>query len=221
MFYVAIGVLMAIIVAAGFWASYFLPLFNSPGGRSAVIHFHAAIYAGWIALFVTQAALAATGRLSQHRHLGRVGIGYGVLVIVVGVVTTLNQYAGVIRANGLEQSLAYPIWPLIDMMIFAPFFGLAVALRHKPELHKRLMIVAMTSLLIAPAGRLPVSLSQVYLVWLSPIILAVAYDLIKQRSVHPVYVAGLAILYASSFRPRLMQTEAWPDFARWLGSLLI
>lgn len=220
-FFVVAGGVMAVIVVAGFWNSYFRPLISGTSGHSGVIHFHALVYLGWIALFLTQAVLAATGRIESHRRAGRVGIAYGVLVIVVGVVTTLYQYAAVIRARGLEASLWFPIWPLIDMLIFAPFFLLAVLLRHKPEIHKRLMIIAMTTLLIAPAGRLGLSITLTQLVWLFPILLGLAYDLFRHRRVHWVYVMGVAVLYASSYRPRLMRTDLWPEFARWLGALLV
>jgi hypothetical protein len=126
-------------------------------------------------------------------------------------------YAGD-SASGLDESLAYPIWPLIDMVIFAPFFGLAVAYRHKPEIHKRLMIVATTTLLIAAAGRMPVPVPLSRVVWFSPILLGLAYDLFKSRPVHPVVVIGLVVLFVSSFRDGLMQTDLWLAFARLLGA---
>jgi hypothetical protein len=220
-FFVVAGGVMVMIVVAGFWNSYFRPLVAGTSGKSGVIHFHALVYLGWIAMFLTQAALAATGRIESHRRAGKVGIAYGVLVIVVGVGATLYQYAGLIRARGLEASLWFPIWPLIDMLLFTPFFLLAVLLRRKPEIHKRLMIVAMTSLLIAPAGRLGLSVMLTQLVWLSPILLGLAYDLFRHRRVHWVYVMGVGILYASSYRPGLMRTDLWPEFARWLGALLV
>lgn len=45
--------------------------------------------------------------------------------------------------------------PLTDIMVFVPFFAAAWLLRHKPELHKRLIIVATTMLLIAAVHRIP------------------------------------------------------------------
>lgn len=212
---------MALIALIGFWPSYFGPLLRLAAERSPVIHFHAAVNVGWLALVITQVVLAATGRLATHRKLGRLGIGYGILVIAVGLGTTLYQFAGQVRANGLDESLAYPTWPLIDMAIFTPFFVLAVSYRNKPEIHKRLMIVATTTLLIAAAGRMPLSFNLVRLVWFSPILLGLAYDLFKRRTVHPVYIVGLAVLYISSFRDSLMATTAWPAFTRWLGVLLV
>lgn len=212
---------MTLIVLVGFWPSYFGPLVRLSVERSAVIHFHAVVYMGWLALFITQAWLAATGRIAAHRRLGRVGIGYGVVVIVVGVATTLHQFAGRIEANGLDASLAYPTWPLIDMAIFAPFFALAVAYRRRPEVHKRLMVVATTALLVAAAGRMPLEPTWVRVVWFSPILLGLAYDGFKRHQVHPVYVIGLAVLFASGFRDAVMQTEPWQSFVRWLGAALV
>ena len=219
--FVIVGGVVALIVVAGFWDSYYRPLLGGASGHSGVIHFHAAVYLGWVALFLIQAALAGTGRIRMHRQVGKAGIAYGVLVIVVGVSTTLYQYAELIRSRGLESSLWFPIWPLIDMLIFTPFFMLAVLCRHKVQLHKRLMIVAMATLLIAPAGRLGLSVIPTQLVWFSPILLGLTFDLVRHRCVHWVYLVGLAVLYVSSFRPKLMRTEMWPEFARWLGNLLV
>ena len=219
-FYIASGGVMTLIALVGFWPSYFGPLLRFDAARSAVIHFHAAVYVGWLALFMIQVVYAATGKVRQHRKLGQIGIAYGVLVILVGLGTTLFQYAGQIEENGLEASLEYPTWPLIDMAIFAPFFGLAVAWRHRPEVHKRLMIVATTTLLIAAAGRMPLEFNLVRVVWFSPILLGLAYDLLKRHAVHPVYVIGLVVLFVSSFRDGLMATDSWPALMRWLGTLI-
>ena len=219
-FYVATSSLMALLVLIGFWPSYFGPLLRLAVERSVVIHIHAVVYVGWLALFITQAALAAVGQTQRHRQLGRIGIGYGALVIVVGLVTTLYQFAGRIGAQGLEQSLAYPTWPLIDMAIFTPFFVSAAAFRDRPEIHKRLMIVATTTLLIAAVGRMALPPAIERVVWFSPILLGLAYDLIKRGLVHPVYVIGLIVLFVSSFRDGLMETNVWPAFVRWLGTIV-
>lgn len=220
-FYVAASALMAVIVLVGFWPSYFGPLVRLSVERSAVIHFHAVVYVGWLALFITQVGLAAAGHVKRHRQLGQIGIAYGVLVILVGLLTTLYRYAEEIRGSGLEASLEYPTWPLIDMVIFTPFFAAAVAYRNRPAIHKRLMIVATTALLIAAVGRMGLPLPLNLIVWFSPILLGLAYDLLKRRLVHPAYAIGLAVLFVSSFRDGLMQTEAWPAFTRWLGGLLV
>ena len=91
-FYISIAVLSAAIAAMGFWPTYFGPLIAGSADHPAVIHVHAAIFSGWIALFGAQVLFAATGHIALHRKLGAVGIWYGVAIIVVGVVIdTMRQ----------------------------------------------------------------------------------------------------------------------------------
>jgi len=69
--YVGVAVLAIAIAAVGFWPTYFGPLLAGGVDKPAIIHFHAAVYVGWLALFLTQATLAATGRTASHMKLGR------------------------------------------------------------------------------------------------------------------------------------------------------
>jgi hypothetical protein len=116
--------------------------------------------------------------------------------------------------------------PLVDMAVFAPLFGAAVYFRRRPGLHKRLMIVATTSLLIAAVGRMaflgtPASAWLVSLVWVSPILLAMAYDWFEHRTVHPVYAAGAAILVAERiWRSGARESETWAAVCAWLATLV-
>ena len=87
--------------------------------------------------------------------LGRFAIGYGVLVIVVGLLAAFAMFALRVRAGEVADAQAQLLGPLLDMLVFAPLFAAAIYYRRKPELHKRLMIVATTSLLIAAVGRMP------------------------------------------------------------------
>jgi hypothetical protein len=217
---------MLVIAFVGFWPTYYGPLFATTVDVHLVIHFHAAVYVGWLALFIAQAILAGTGRIRQHRSLGRVGIGYGVITILVGLLVTFHRFDARIGELGLEESLNSLTWPLLDMIIFTPFFAMAVAYRRKPEIHKRLMIVATTTLLIAPAGRIVflgnlIPWPLILAVWYSPVLLGLAYDIFKKRLIHPVYVIGLVVLYISSFRDVLMESDMWVGFVRFLGSGLV
>ena len=104
-----------------------------------------------------------------------------------------------VRAGEVAAAQNALLGPLLDMLVFAPLFAAAVYYRRKPELHKRLMIVATTSLLIAAVGRMPFlgqprNLLLVHLIWTAPILLAMAHDFWRQRRVHPVYVFGVVVL---------------------------
>ena len=104
-----------------------------------------------------------------------------------------------VRAGEVVAAQAQLLGPLLDMLVFAPLFAAAIYYRRKPELHKRLMIVATTSLLIAAVGRMPFlgeprNPLLLHLIWTAPILLAMAHDFWRQRRVHPVYVLGLVVL---------------------------
>ena len=218
-FYISLSLLIALIAFVGFWPTYFGPLLSRTVDKGAVIHFHATIYVGWLLLFFSQALFAATGRLALHRKLGTVGIGYGVLIIVVGLITTFSRYADHIALVGVEDSLRRLHWPLTDMVLFSAFFGCAVWNRRKPEIHKRFMIVATTTLLVAAAVRMRFEGDQLPQllwvgIWVSPILLAMAYDFWTRRLVHPVYLLGVLVLSVSSFRDVLMLSETWVSFTR-------
>jgi len=224
-FYIGISVLVAVIAAMGFWPTYFGPLVAGSVDAPMVIHVHAAVFSGWVALFGAQVLLAATGQIALHRKLGTVGIWYGVAIIVVGVITALSQFADRVDAGRIEEAQTRLLGPLTDMIVFPLFFGAAIYYRRKPELHKRLMLVATTTLLVAAAMRMsflgaPLPRPTRLFIWFSPVILGIAYDLIAKRMVHPVYVAGLAALYLLSMRGALLETDVWLGFSGWLVTLV-
>lgn len=221
--YVGLAVLAALIAFIGFWPTYFGPLVAGAVDKTAIIHVHAAVYVGWLAIFLTQAVLAATGRVASHIKLGRFAIGYGVLVIAVGLITAFARFAVRVRAGEATAAHAQLLGPLLDMLVFAPLFAAAVYYRRTPELHKRLMIVATTSLLIAAVTRMPVLGSPpnrllLHLIWTAPILLAMAHDFWRQRKVHPIYVLGLVILALEGplVRAPARQSQLWMDASRWL-----
>lgn len=224
-FYIGISALVALIVAMGFWPTYFGPLAAGTVDAPTVIHFHAAVFSGWVALFAAQIFFAATGQLTLHRKLGNVGIWYGCAIIVVGLITAFSQFADRVEAGRLEEAQTRLLAPLTDMIVFPIFFGAAVYYRRKPELHKRLMLVATTTLLVAASLRMsflgaPLPRAMRLFIWFSPILLGIAYDLIAKRIVHPAYVIGLAALYLLSMRSALVETDVWLAFSGWLATLM-
>ena len=225
--YVGLALLAIAIAAVGFWPTYFGPLVAGSVDKPAIIHFHAAVYVGWLAIFLTQAVLAATGRIALHMKLGRFAIGYGVLVIVAGLIAGFGMFVLRVRAGAVAEAQGRLIGPVLDMLVFAPVFAAAVYYRRKPELHKRLMIVATTALLIAAATRIPFAEELrrplVYLVWTLPILLAMAHDFWRHRRIHPIYVGGLVVLVLEGpiSRAALRQSEAVRDATAWLASLVV
>jgi len=64
------------------------------------------VFTGWLALFSGQAMFAANGRLRWHLRLGRIGIAYGVLLVIVGLTTGVLRSAALPR-GGQAEGLLY------------------------------------------------------------------------------------------------------------------
>ena len=223
--YVGIAVLAVAVAALGFWDTYFGPLLAGTVDVPAILHFHAAVYVGWLAIFVTQAVLAATGRVAAHIKLGRVAIAYGLLVIAAGLIAAFGMFALRVEAGSVAEAQGRLLGPLVDMAVFAPVFAAAIYFRRTPDLHKRLMVVATSYLLIAAVGRMPFlgqprNLVLVHLIWVAPIVLAMAHDFWRQRRFHPVYVGGLALFLLTGPAMRIVArgSETWRGVSDWLVS---
>ena len=223
--YLRIALVCLLIALAGFWPTYFGPLLTGIPHPLPIIHLHATVFTGWLVILITQATLAARGRMALHMKVGKFGIGWGVFLIFVGWATAFSRFGDRVLAGDLSGASDRLFAPFTDMIVFAPFLFAAWHYRHKPEIHKRLIVVATTILLIAAVHRMtflggrPPPVPQLLLVWLSPIALGMTYDYVKRRIVHPVYLLGIAAVFLLKFgRLPLRNTEAWRDFTHWLAT---
>ena len=221
-FYIGLSVLVTAIAFVGFWPTYFGPLFAGTVEKLPVIHVHAAIYVGWLAIFILQATFAATRRMDLHVKLGNFAIGYGVLVILMGVTVAISMFAVRARAGNFDEAQGRLVAPLADMVFFTPLFIAAVRLRRKPEIHKRLMIVATTVLLVAAIGRMQFADRNWQLfIWTSPLLVGAVYDIVRRRAIPWIYLFGVAVIAARAFGTApVRQSAAWHEFATWLGSVV-
>lgn len=222
MFYVALGVLCTALVVAGFWP-YFAPLFvGAVLERPWVIHVHAAIFSGWLVLLMTQMALVSLRKPRIHRQLGKFGIAYGILIFVVGLVVSFAAPLFHVAAGewAIERAAGFLILPLGDMVLFGGFFAAAIAYRSVPVVHKRLIVLATVALIFPAAARLmnlpeilaagnPAGMLIFLSVWLSPLLVAMVYDLVTRRTIHAVYGLGTAILVLGFGRVLIMNSEGW------------
>jgi hypothetical protein len=216
-FYVGVSLLVVITVLAGFAPSFYLMAVDGRP-RPWIMHLHAAIYLGWLALLVSQAVLAARGRIALHRRVGTLGIYYAALVWVIGVLVSFAAPAAHVRAAEwtLEEAVTFLPIPLGDMVLFGGFFGAAVAYRRRPEVHKRLVLLACVAVMFAAASRLGYVLNAPgrIAVWYLPIAAGMAYDVYSRRAVHPVYWIGAAIMGIALTRIPFGETDVWHRIGR-------
>jgi hypothetical protein len=222
--YMAVSLLMTSIAIIGFWRLYFGPLVFGTLVQPLLIHIHAIVFTGWLVLFFLQAYFAATKRIRLHLAVGKAGIGYGVLLIVVGLTT------GVIRAEASPPGRAEQLLLAItqDMLMFAGFFGAAIWHRKKPRLHRPLMVVAASSLLVAAVARMgpflpadPYRAPVALLIWSLPVLVAMVHEFRTTRRVHPVYWIGLMVFIVRRYNVALLaQTDGWRNVAHAMFAMM-
>jgi hypothetical protein len=119
-----------------------------------------------------------------------------------------------LRAGEWTQTRAagFLLITLGDMVLFGSLFGAAIAYRRKPEIHKRLMVGATVALLFAAVGRIP-GLDQkvpaLLAIWLSPVLIGMAYDWRTRGRPHPAYVVSALWLFAGALRVTQLESEIW------------
>ncbi len=218
-FYVVLAVLMLLLIIVGFWPSYYGPLIQGAAEAPLLLHVHGVIYIGWMALLSLQVTLAARGQIRTHRAVGSFGIGYGVLVWIVGVIVSFMAPAISVNSGGrtVDEAAAFMLIPLGDMVLFGGFFIAAVVYRGQPELHKRLMLLATMAILFAAAFRLQnagVSRPAAIVVWYVPLVVMMVYDLVQRGRIHALYWIGAVIMGIGLLRMPFGETETWLRIGR-------
>lgn len=212
-FYPGLVLVMIGVVIAGFWPSYFGPMARGEvRARPALIEAHALVYLSWMALLLLQVALVYRRRSDLHRKLGRYGMVLGLAVLVMGLVATIVSPLDHLRDGSwpMERAASFLILPIGDMVLFAALFGAAMWYRRRPEVHKRFILMATTALLFAPVARMDFANPAVLLlVWMTPVLAGMGYDLWSRRKVHPSYIVGTALMLAVFTRLFVMESAGW------------
>src|SRR5262249_10150135 len=135
--------------------SYFLKgVFGAPA-LPPLLHLHGALFTTWIALFATQTTLVAVRRVDLHRKLGVAGAALAACMPVGGLMAAIPSARPGFSPAGAPPALIFFVVPFFDMVMFGSLVGTALALRRRPEAHRRLMLLATVSLLTAAIARLP------------------------------------------------------------------
>jgi hypothetical protein len=220
-FYLGMGLLLTAIVFYGFSHTVEANLLHPSFPRPVALYLHAAVFGGWMILFVVQSALVAAARRPQwHRKLGWLGFAMGCAMPVLGMVSALRMTH--LRSGfGDTDDVAFLVLALIDMAAFAALFALAILWRGQPETHRRLMFTATCGLCVAALTRFPPWLpgaegSWAYAYVDGLIALGAVRDLIVLRRVHPVYLWALPCLMAAQLIGNLVyitRPAAWMSIA--------
>jgi hypothetical protein len=211
--YLAIVLLIAAIVAWGFWETYYSQI-AARTDLPSIVHLHAAVFTAWVLVLVAQAAAVAAGNVRLHRRFGTAGMVYGALVFAAGLLVSVGAPALRVRAGfyPLDVGGVIVLYNLTDMLLFGAFLALAFAYRHEPERHKRWIIAATAALCGAALGRVvPGNTPQYLLLWLAPILAMILVDVATRRRVHSIPIVSGALVVVAFFKVPLYGAPIWRE----------
>lgn len=200
-FFLRSAIVMAIIIVAAF--SFQLAAGRSTFASPLRVHAHAFLFMGWVAIYLLQNILAATGRLHLHRPLGWIAAAWMVPMVVLGYLVTVAMVR-LGYAPFFFRPLQFLIFDPVAVFTFAGLTTAAILLRRRTEWHRRLHFCGMTMLLNPALGRLlPMPLLQPW-AWEAAYAIALIFpltgvwaDLRRSGRVHPAWYWGIGTIAAS------------------------
>lgn len=226
-FYVAIALITAAIVFLGFARTFFFNAIFAQGYLGTLRIVHGTVFSLWLVLLLVQTTLVARKRTDIHRRLGIFGFVLASLMVIVGLMMAFNAAKYGFHAPGLPPPLIFVAVPFFDILVFAALIAAAFYYRRKPEIHKRLIIVATISILPPALARLcllsPALMKTLpFSAFLGAdlvLIGCVLYEYSKTKSLQRAWLWG-GLLFFLSFPLRMLiaSTTAWQSFARWVIS---
>jgi hypothetical protein len=233
-FFLAMNLVIMTMVLAGFAPTFYLrALFDVPP-ISPFLYVHGAMLTAWFAMGVSQALLVGVGRTDLHRRMGWAAAGLAILVVMSWTMALIGSVRRSIADGGEIEPLAQFAWLVLGgAVVFAGFVAAAVLLRRRPDIHKRLMLLASINIIGAAVTRImnwplfadgaPLSVvrtaeTNFFAVELVMILALVLHDLVSLKRVHAATTIGLALSFLSIVIPlSIAQTEIGQAIVRSLG----
>lgn len=187
-FTLAMMIFISVLILYGFSHTVEADVINPAEPPPMILYVHVAVFLGWLVMVLTQTALVWTRNTRLHMKLGWFGLGFAVLMVVVGLATTVIMgHQHVLHDGPIGAMFVYR--PFEDIVFFGTLFGLAIYWRKRPDVHRRLMLLAAIIVTPPAISRIPWvhSLSVVYIGTDLLIAVAVLHDLLTIKRVHPVY----------------------------------
>jgi len=224
----------------------FLPAIINPATRRAPLTLlatvHGIVFLLWLFLYLAQALLIANRRVDLHRRLGLAGVGVMALVIYFGFTSMTATIRRGFDLSGDQHMDPHPngtntvdaptamIFNFSSLVTFGVFAAVAISFRRRPDLHKKLMLFANISLMVAPfahvLGHIPrtrmspglnaVSYLLLYLLFL---LAPMVYDFLVTKRIRWLTSSLVLALFVSQLVQAVVvaPSAAWHRFAEWFS----
>lgn len=226
---------MALAASATAIAGFAPGIFDTNGRKEPLnwaVGLHGLLFSGWLALFLAQTLLVFNRRVAVHRLLGSVAAGLAFIMFVSGYFTIIEMARRGYDLSGdligdSGDPLMVMVFQLGDLLCFGLLVTLGILFRHRPDAHKRLMLLATVGALMPAAlshiiGHSPFLRSfhpSIILIPYSAFLFAGAvHDRIYRGRIHPISLWGASALWLwSNIRAAIIgPSDVWCAFATWL-----
>jgi hypothetical protein len=220
-FYFFMSLVIAAVVVYGFSHTVDKRLIHANPPRPTILYLHAAVFSGWVIFLILQSALIRMHKVWLHRLIGWFGVVLGAAIPVLGVSTAIVMAHFKMHYFHTTDDAAGLMFSFLDMCAFSIPFVLAVWWRKKPELHRRLILVASCALTSAAFARFPSYVLPPGLFYVDLDVLILAgwmRDLISNKRIHTVYLGALPLFALA--QALVMYTSDWPYWIR-IGNAIL
>ena len=156
----------------------------------------------WLLLFFAQTFLISARRPDLHRRLGLIGVVVAIGVVLLGSTTTINAAAREVGRHSDEANARVMVLclELIQMALFAGLVSAGIAMRRRPDFHKRLLLLATACMMPSAFSRIPLNLTfmvsnsaSILILFDLTVIVAVLIDTLRHHRLHPAFGWGGSI----------------------------
>jgi len=223
-FVVGLMLIVSAIIFTGFARTYYLNAFFARRPLTLPLHLHGFLFSAWFVLLFVQIALIAKRRTDLHRRVGYLGalVAFSMLIVGINVSIHAAKYGSPAKPAGMSVAKFLAV-PLFDLIVFGVLAGAGLYYRRKPQIHRRLMILATLGILTAGLVRVPLEftrnrdISTIFLMGDIFALVYIAYDTLTHKRLHPACLfGGLLIVLSVPLRFAIDDTLVWQAFTTWL-----
>lgn len=217
------------IVFIGFSPTYWIPIITSPEPIRSLLHMHAALFFGWVVLFLVQSMLVRQNRLAAHRRIGKIAAVWAIITITTGIYLAIETITRDLELIDGTFNAVPTFIPLTQIFMFACFIAAALTNIRKPDVHKRFMVLAalvattpaLARLFLAALGEPSlIVVGSIFLASNGLIVIVAWYDANCNNRLHPVFLyGGLGILLIRIARVPFAMSPIWHETAEFISTL--